>query len=108
MRIRRACVTAAAGGLQRADLLVSSYHVLPSLADLLSLASRLPRTPPLPGRNFAETLAGRPQERDQMVFFQFGHGHSGGTQPVDSNALHPEILIRLVDGTTKRKETPSR
>jgi len=56
---------------QRSDILISNYDFLPTMLDYLGLKDKAPRKPRLPGRSYAETLNGKHQEWNDVVFFEY-------------------------------------
>jgi arylsulfatase A-like enzyme len=53
------------------DRLVCTYDLLPTLLSYVGLADQLPTDHPLPGRNFAPLLEGKPTRWDDLIFHDF-------------------------------------
>jgi arylsulfatase A-like enzyme len=56
---------------KRLDLMVGTCDVFPTVMHHLGLQAALPAAPPLPGRNFAPALAGKPLPWDNTVYYEF-------------------------------------
>ncbi|MEK7404231.1 MAG: sulfatase-like hydrolase/transferase [Acidobacteriota bacterium] len=56
---------------RRSELMVDTCDILPSVLDHLGLGSKLPESPPLPGRSFAPVIQGRSREWENVTHFEF-------------------------------------
>jgi arylsulfatase A-like enzyme len=79
------------------DILVSNYDFMPTVLSYLGLNERLPTKPKLPGRDFSDTLRGREQSWDNVVFYEMERCRAIRTDRWKYVARHPSGPHELYD-----------